>query len=60
MKSIEYDPNRSAHIALVSYVTGEKRYIIAPLGLRVGDVVESLKLWLRRKDMFSSNYLPVK
>jgi len=41
VKSIEYDPNRSAHIALVSYVTGEKRYIIAPLGLRVGDVVES-------------------
>jgi large subunit ribosomal protein L2 len=39
--SIEYDPNRSARIALVSYADGEKRYIIAPLGLRVGDVVMS-------------------
>jgi len=35
--SIEYDPNRSARIALVQYDDGEKRYIIAPLGLRVGD-----------------------
>lgn len=39
--TIEYDPNRSARIALVSYSDGEKRYIIAPLGLRVGDVVMS-------------------
>ena len=37
--SIEYDPNRSARIALVAYVDGEKRYIIAPLGLQVGDTV---------------------
>jgi large subunit ribosomal protein L2 len=37
--SIEYDPNRSARIALLSYADGEKRYIIAPLGLRVGDTV---------------------
>jgi len=35
--SIEYDPNRSAHIALLNYVDGEKRYILAPLGLKVGD-----------------------
>ncbi len=35
--AIEYDPNRSARIALVQYEDGEKRYIIAPLGLRVGD-----------------------
>jgi large subunit ribosomal protein L2 len=35
--SIEYDPNRSARIALLVYADGEKRYIIAPLGLRVGD-----------------------
>ncbi len=35
--SIEYDPNRSANIALLNYRDGEKRYIIAPLGLRVGD-----------------------
>ena len=37
--SIEYDPNRSARIALVQYEDGEKRYIIAPLGLKVGDVI---------------------
>ena len=39
--SIEYDPNRSARIALLNYVDGEKRYIIAPLGLHVGDTVLS-------------------
>jgi large subunit ribosomal protein L2 len=39
--SVEYDPNRSARIALVVYADGEKRYIIAPLGLRVGDQVMS-------------------
>lgn len=39
--TIEYDPNRSAHIALLQYEDGEKRYIIAPDGLKVGDVVEA-------------------
>ena len=39
--SIEYDPNRSANIALLNYVDGEKRYILAPVGLNVGDFVES-------------------
>ncbi len=39
--SIEYDPNRSAHIALLQYEDGEKRYIVAPVGLAVGDVVTS-------------------
>ena len=39
--SIEYDPNRSARIALLFYADGEKRYIIAPLGLRVDDVLTS-------------------
>ena len=39
--TIEYDPNRSANIALLNYADGEKRYIIAPLGLNVGDVVVS-------------------
>src|SRR3979409_2383142 len=38
---IEYDPNRTARIALLHYVDGEKRYIIAPQGLRQGDRVES-------------------
>ena len=39
--SIEYDPNRSANIALLHYLDGEKRYIIAPLGLTVGDMIVS-------------------
>lgn len=39
--SIEYDPNRTARIALLQYVDGEKRYILAPLGIRVGDVLSS-------------------
>ena len=38
---IEYDPNRSAHIALIVYVDGEKRYILSPVGLKVGDTVAS-------------------
>lgn len=38
---IEYDPNRSSRIALVRYMDGEKRYIIAPLGLKVGSMIES-------------------
>jgi large subunit ribosomal protein L2 len=41
VESIEYDPNRSARIALLLYADGERRYIIAPLGLRVGDAVMS-------------------
>ena len=39
--TIEYDPNRSARIALLNYADGEKRYIIAPNGLKVGDVIVS-------------------
>src|SRR5215831_17562500 len=39
--SVEYDPNRSARIALLHYADGEKRYILAPLGLTVGDAVMS-------------------
>ena len=39
--TLEYDPNRSAHIALLQYEDGEKRYIIAPNGLKVGDTVRS-------------------
>jgi large subunit ribosomal protein L2 len=38
---IQYDPNRSCHIGLVEYQTGEKRYILAPLGLKAGDTIES-------------------
>ena len=41
VKFIQYDPNRSAHIALLAYADGEKRYILAPVGLNVGDKVLS-------------------
>ena len=41
VKSIQYDPNRSANIALLQYADGEKRYILAPVGLNVGDTVMS-------------------
>jgi large subunit ribosomal protein L2 len=43
VKAVEYDPNRSARLALLSYADGEKSYIIAPQGLKVGDVVVSGK-----------------
>ena len=39
--SIEYDPNRSANIALINYVDGEKRYILAPVGLKIGATISS-------------------
>ena len=41
VSAIEYDPNRSANIALITYKDGEKAYILAPKGLNVGDIVES-------------------
>ncbi|NGX63086.1 MAG: 50S ribosomal protein L2 [Candidatus Anoxychlamydiales bacterium] len=41
--SIEYDPNRTAHIALLHYVDGVKRYILAPQGIKVGDIVATTK-----------------
>ena len=55
VKSIEYDPNRSAHIALVQYEDGEKRYIVAPHGLKVGDKVVSGP----EADIISGNALPL-
>lgn len=54
--TIEYDPNRSAFIALLNYVDGEKRYIIAPSGLKVGDFVESGE----NSDIKVGNSLPLK
>ena len=54
--TIEYDPNRSARIALLNYVDGEKRYILAPNGLKVGDVVESGA----EADIKPGNTLPLK
>ena len=53
--SIEYDPNRSARIALLVYADGEKRYIIAPLGLKVDDVIESGP----EADIKAGNTLPI-
>ena len=41
VQGVEYDPNRSCHIALIQYEDGEKRYILAPEGLRVGEILES-------------------
>jgi large subunit ribosomal protein L2 len=40
VKTIEYDPNRSARIALLFYADGEKRYILAPNGLKVGQTID--------------------
>ncbi len=53
--TIEYDPNRSANIALINYADGEKRYIIAPKGIKVGDVIESG----RNKDIKTGNAMPL-
>src|SRR5256886_4072053 len=54
--AIEYDPNRSARLALLHYRDGEKRYIIAPHGLRVGDTVMSGP----QADILPGNALPVR
>src|SRR5258707_11527126 len=53
---IEYDPNRSAHIALLTYLDGEKRYIIAPTGLEVGKTVMSGP----EADILPGNALPLR
>ena len=56
VSTIEYDPNRTAYIALVVYSDGEKRYILAPAGLKVGDVIESGV----NSDIKPGNALPLK
>ena len=53
--TLEYDPNRSAHIALVQYEDGEKRYILAPVGLKVGDKIEAGE----QADIKPGNALPL-
>ena len=53
--TLEYDPNRTAHIALVQYEDGEKRYILAPHGLKVGDVIISGE----NADIKPGNCLPI-
>ena len=54
--TIEYDPNRSARIALVAYADGEKRYILQPVGMKVGDSVVAGE----RVDILPGNALPLK
>jgi large subunit ribosomal protein L2 len=54
--TLEYDPNRSARIALIHYRDGEKRYILAPAGLKVGDTIESGP----NADIKNGNCLPLK
>jgi large subunit ribosomal protein L2 len=54
--SIEYDPNRSARIALIHYADGEKRYILAPVGLQVGGKVQSGP----RAEIAPGNCLPLR
>src|SRR5213079_2237331 len=56
VKGIEYDPGRSARIALLHYKDGEKRYIIAPLGLKPGDVIMSGP----QADILPGNALPIR
>ena len=53
--AIEYDPNRSANIALITYADGEKRYILAPLNIKVGDKIESGE----NVDIKTGNSLPI-
>src|SRR5437016_10058556 len=55
VSAVEYDPNRSARIALLHYADGEKRYILAPIGLAVGDRVEAGA----RADIKPGNSLPL-
>lgn len=57
VKSIEYDPNRGARIALLSYKDGEKRYIVAPMKLTIGDEIVSSKQVVEIK---SGNSMPLK
>ncbi|MDQ6932068.1 MAG: 50S ribosomal protein L2 [Candidatus Eremiobacteraeota bacterium] len=54
--TIEYDPNRSARIALLHYRDGEKRYILAPAGLKIGDMLESGE----KADIKTGNCLPIR
>lgn len=54
--SIEYDPNRSANIALLTYADGEKRYILCPVGLKVGNIISSGE----EADIKPGNALPIR
>ena len=54
-QNLEYDPNRTANIALVCYADGERRYILAPVGLKVGDAIISSE----KADIQAGNCLPM-
>src|SRR5688572_11084108 len=56
ISTVEYDPNRSAYIALVTYADGEKRYILQPLGMKVGDTIVAGD----NVDILPGNALPLK
>src|SRR5881394_72547 len=56
VSTIEYDPNRSARIALLTYADGEKRYILQPIGLKVGDTIVAGQ----NVDILPGNALPLK
>lgn len=58
--SIEYDPNRGARIALLSYLDGEKRYIVSPVGLKVGDKIlsSSKKIEIKKGNAMPLKYIP--
>jgi large subunit ribosomal protein L2 len=59
VQTIEYDPNRSARIALVNYKDGEKRYILAPLGIKVGDqIISSEKTEINTGNSLLLKYIP--
>lgn len=57
VETIEYDPNRTARIALIKYVDGERRYILAPLGVKVGDNIISSQ---KEAEILPGNSLPLK
>ena len=60
VSSVEYDPNRTAHIALITYADGERRYILAPVGLGVGDtVLSSPKADIKPGNCMKLKYIPV-
>ena len=60
VKTIEYDPNRTCRIALISYKDGEKRYILAPNGLKVGDTIMSGQTAdIRTGNAMSIRYIPL-
>ena len=60
VKGIEYDPNRTANIALIAYADGEKRYILSPVGLKVGDkLMNGAEAEIKIGNTLSMKYMPV-